>query len=126
LKYWNGTSYYAYGVGACSYIGFDRINNVTSIEKYIEKLDKNELPAETTIREDREMQMRNALIFGLRKREGVDIATFSRAYGISPLKLFPEEGSILLESGMLEVSGPYLRLTFAGMLVSNEILCQVI
>jgi putative oxygen-independent coproporphyrinogen III oxidase len=126
LKYWNGSSYYAYGVGACSYVELNRINNISTIERYIEMVNKNELPIESIVSEDKEMQMRNSLIFGLRKRQGVDTGAFEKTYGISPLTLFPDAGNTLLEGGMLEISGPFLRLTFNGMLVSNEILSQVI
>ncbi len=63
LKYWNGSSYYAYG-GSLFVHPFNRTNNISTIERYIEAVDKNELPIESTVSEDKEMQMRNSLIFG--------------------------------------------------------------
>lgn len=126
LKYWNGSSYHAYGVGACSYVESTRTNNISSMQPYIEQIKNGSLPIELTIEEDKEMRMRNSLIFGLRKREGVGISEFQKNFDISPLALFPEEGSNFLQTGMLEIVENRLRLTLEGMLVSNEILSLIV
>lgn len=126
LKYWNGDFYYGYGLGAASYVDSIRTNNIPEIQSYIRALHEGKLPVESSVEEDRETQMRNHLIFGMRKREGIGITNFQSNFGISPLSLFPEDGCNLIESGMLEVSGDRLRLTLEGMLLSNDILSLVI
>lgn len=126
LKYWNADFYYGYGLGAASYVDFIRTNNIPEIQGYIRAIQEGKLPVESTVEEDRETQMRNHIIFGMRKREGIDVTNFQSNFGVSPLSLFPEDGCNLIESGMLEVSGDRLRLTFEGMLVSNDILSLVI
>ncbi len=126
LKYWTGAPYFAYGAGACSYVGSTRTNNVASVGEYMEAIENNELPIASIVQENKETRMRNFLIFGLRKRDGVDLSEFQTSFGMSPLALFPADGRGLLESGMLEITGNRLRLTFTGMLVSNEILSLVV
>jgi oxygen-independent coproporphyrinogen-3 oxidase len=125
LKYWNNEPYYAYGAGACAYIDQTRTSNISSIQKYLESLESERLPVESAIHESKETQMRNFIIFGLRKRSGINVTEFQAMFGMSPLELFPERAN-LLENRMLEFSENRLRLTFTGMLVSNEILSQVV
>lgn len=123
LKYWTNAPYEAYGAGACSYVNYVRAKNLSSIEEYIQSLKENQQPVESKSLDDRETVMRNALIFGMRKTEGVNRTTFQSEFGQDPASLFPSE---LLDEGLLEIADSNLRLTFRGMLLSNEILSNVI
>lgn len=126
LKYWNGDPYEGYGVGACSYVRSYRTQNVRELNRYIERIGCNLSPLENRTEEDRETKMRNRLIFGLRKRKGIHAAEFEQEFGIQALSLFQGEGASLLEGGLLELSEDHLRLSLAGMLISNEILSLVV
>lgn len=126
LKYWNGDPYEGYGIGACSYVGSYRTQNVRELNRYVERISCNLSPSKDRTEEDRETQMRNRLIFGLRKREGVHLAEFEQEFGIHALSLFQEDGASLLKEGLLELSEHHLRLSLAGMLISNEILSLVV
>jgi oxygen-independent coproporphyrinogen III oxidase len=123
LKYWTNAPYEAYGIGACSYVNFERAKNVSSIQQYIQLLNRNESPAESKLLDDRDTVMRNALIFGMRKTEGVNRVLFQSEFGHDPASLFPTE---LLDEGLMEIADSHLRLTFRGMLLSNEILSNII
>ena len=122
LKYWSDAPYYAYGAGASSYLGSTRITNLREVARYIDAMENGKNPAESSTLEDQETRVRNALIFGLRKREGVEIPEFEKRYGVAAVSLFPDDAHEFLEAGLLEIRGKYLRLTLSGMLVSNEIL----
>ena len=125
LKYWTAAPTYAYGAGACSYHDTLRIQNAASVTDYIAAVRAGRPPVATSVAEDPDTRMRNTLIFGLRRREGVAIPEFERHYGVSPLELFPDSGE-LLSGGFLEVQAGRLRLTFRGMLLSNEILSRLV
>ena len=65
--------------------------------------------------------MREAAFTGLRRREGIDLATFRRRHGAD---LLDEYGPALrdsFEAGLLETGGGRLRLTDRGLLISNEV-----
>ena len=125
IKYWTNTPYAGFGAGACSYWDHVRTTNLRSVSAYIAAVNKGELPEEISAAEDHETQMRNAVIFGLRKRQGIDLDEFHEAYGVSALTLF-DQADEYMRSGFLEVSENHLRLTLRGMLVSNEILASVL
>lgn len=126
LKYWNGNPYEGYGIGACSYTGGYRTENVRELNRYIDRIASDLSPIKNRIEEDRETKMRNRLIFGLRKREGVHTTEFEQEFGTSVMSLFQAEGATLLENGLLELSEDHLRLSLAGMLISNDILSLVV
>jgi oxygen-independent coproporphyrinogen-3 oxidase len=122
LKYWTSASYYAYGAGACSFFDRKRIENLREIPDYIEALAAGRLPVKSEVIEDAETEARNAVIFGLRKIDGIEVAGFQDRYGIHPLSLFENNGNLFLQEGFLEEKNGRLRITPEGLLVSNEIL----
>jgi oxygen-independent coproporphyrinogen III oxidase len=126
LKYWTSAPYYGYGVGACSYYEQRRIQNLREIPAYIDAIASGELPIESEALENRETEARNAVIFGLRKIDGIDVEAFQCNYGIHPLSLFENKADLFLAEGYLELHNGRLRLTSEGLLLSNEILTSAI
>jgi oxygen-independent coproporphyrinogen-3 oxidase len=126
LKYWTSAPYYGYGVGACSYYEQRRIQNLREIPQYIRSIASGELPIESETSENLETEARNAVIFGLRKTDGIDVESFKSTYGIHPLSLFENKADLFLAEGFLELHDGRLRLTSGGLLLSNEILSSAI
>jgi putative oxygen-independent coproporphyrinogen III oxidase len=126
LKYWTSAPYYGYGVGACSYYEQRRIQNLREIPAYVQSITSGELPIEAETLESRETEARNAVIFGLRKTDGIDVENFKITYGIHPLSLFENKADLFLAEGFLELHEGRLRLTSGGLLLSNEILSSAI
>jgi oxygen-independent coproporphyrinogen-3 oxidase len=126
LKYWSDAPYYAFGAGASSYVRSIRATNIRSVAAYITAIEEGGDAIEMSVIEDADTRMRNALIFGLRKMEGVNIGDFRRSYGIQPIELFGEAGEEYLRGGFLEMNDTHLRLSPAGVLVSNEILSRAV
>lgn len=126
VKYWDGTPYYGYGAGACSFVDSARIENHPSVTAYIQAVTAGKLPVQSASAEDEETTMRNLVIFGMRRREGIDLHEFEQKYRQPLLSLFHGQAGEFLESGLMEISGSRLRLTLAGMLVSNDILSTVV
>jgi putative oxygen-independent coproporphyrinogen III oxidase len=126
LKYWTSAPYYGYGVGACSYYEQRRIQNLREIPAYIQSVVSGKLPIESEISENRETEARNAVIFGLRKTDGIDVENFKVTYGIHPLSLFENKADFFISEGFLELHEGRLRLTSGGLLLSNEILSSAI
>jgi oxygen-independent coproporphyrinogen III oxidase len=126
LKYWTSAPYYGYGAGACSYYEQRRIQNLREIPVYIQAINSGELPIESETSENLETEARNAVIFGLRKTDGIDVESFKITYGIHPLSLFENKADLFLAEGFLELHNGRLRLTSGGLLLSNEILSSAI
>jgi oxygen-independent coproporphyrinogen III oxidase len=126
LKYWTDSPYYAYGAGACSYLRPFRNRNQPDVAKYIELIEADQSPVVETIREDEETTARNALIFGLRKVNGIDLAVFETLYRRTAHSLFGSALEDHVSAGLLEIDENQLRLTRKGMMLSNEILCSLI
>lgn len=126
LKYWTNAPYYGYGAGACSYYEQRRIQNLREIPAYIQSIRSGQLPVESETSENRETEARNAVIFGLRKTDGIDVESFKITYGIHPLSLFENKADLFLAEGFLELHNGRLRLTSGGLLLSNEILSSAI
>lgn len=111
LKYWKLEPYAGFGAGAHSYDGRLRRANAETATGYVERWRAGLPPAveEVPARTDEER-----FFVGLRLAEGIrpSMEEWRRwADAIRPL----------VASGMLEVAGGALRLTRAGLLVSNEV-----
>jgi oxygen-independent coproporphyrinogen-3 oxidase len=65
--------------------------------------------------------MSEAAFTGLRRREGIDLATFRRRHGADLLREYGPALRDPLEAGLLSAEDGRLRLTDRGLLVSNEI-----
>jgi oxygen-independent coproporphyrinogen-3 oxidase len=124
LKYWTDAPYYAYGAGACAYHNHQRTRNHSDVLRYIEAMEEHQAIHEEAISESEDTRARNALIFGLRKTEGINIPEFIAEYRRDPRQLF---GAGIDEfTGLLEVRNDQLRLTEQGLLLSNEILSSAL
>jgi oxygen-independent coproporphyrinogen-3 oxidase len=126
LKYWTDQPYYAFGAGACSYGNYRRTRNHRHVSTYIEAIEQGITIYEEEILESEDTRLRNALIFGLRKTQGVNVPAFITEYNRNPLDLFGESLDEYIRSGLVDFSNAYLRLTEQGLLVSNEILSTVL
>ena len=124
LKYWTDAPYYAYGAGACAYYDQQRTKNHGDVLRYIEAMEQHQSIYEENIMESEDTRARNALIFGLRKTEGVNIPAFIAQYQRDPRELFRRD--IDEFAGLLDVQDGHLKLTERGLLLSNEILSDAL
>lgn len=110
INYWNNGEYYGFGMGAVSYIDKYRLVNTKSLTKYLSGkylMDKSY--------EDREKEISNTLILGLRKIDGIDIDKFNDRYQINIIDLYNikeliKEGKLVIDNKRLYVNSKYLYL----------------
>jgi oxygen-independent coproporphyrinogen-3 oxidase len=121
MKYWAGAAFYGMGCGAHSYDGRARWVNTLKTESYIDSVEATG----RAVRERHELSEREraeeALFMGLRLSEGVSLEDFTLEYGLDILDRYGDELARLAEADLLEVDERRLRLTEAGMLLSNEV-----
>ena len=119
LTYWNNERYYGFGLGASGYIDNIRYTNNRNMDKY----NAGNYVYEKEII-DKKIDMENELIFGLRKREGVNKNVFVSKYSSKVEDNF--DIISLIEYGLLEDDGKNIWIPIDKLYVSNSILVNFI
>jgi len=119
--YWAAASYYAAGPGAARYVDGRREVNHRSTTTYIRRVLSGQSPVAEAEQLDDTMRAREALVLAMRRLRGVERQAFARQTGFEVDRLIGRELPDLVERGLLEDTGPGVRLTRAGLLVSDAI-----
>ena len=123
LKYWRGGDYIGVGPSAHGRFRGWLTANPRSVEAWTAALSEGRLPHERTEKLTGRRIAEDAVIFGLRLAEGVDLESLralTEGEDISP------RIEKLLAGGTAEVQSGRLRLTPRGFLVSNEVIAWLL
>lgn len=122
LIYWRQEPYIGFGVSAASYLDGLRWTNTGSMGRYLasaadppgpELAGSERLPARGAAGE--------AIMLGLRTREGADLGRVRARWGIDPEAEWGEEIGQFVEDGLVVRDGPRLRLTRRGVMLANAV-----
>ena len=119
--YWRGESYFAVGPGAARYVDGWREMNHRSTTTYLKRVLAGQSPVAERERLPPPDAARERLVFGLRMLEGVDRALFAAATGFQIDDLVGPALRRFVDQGLLEDTGGRVRLTRAGLLVSDAL-----
>lgn len=126
INYWNNGDYLGLGVNAHSALHLRdkwvRFRNHETIEEYVKTLGENKLPLAETQEIEREDEMFECVMMGLRKIDGVRRAEFEARFGIDPVEQFASAVSAATLDGMMEVTEERMKLTRRGLDFQNEVL----
>ncbi len=116
LKYWRLEPYTGFGADAHSFDGAMRWSNVESAQEYVQRQQAGMSPRHT---EEPANIVEERFFVGLRLMRGIqpDAAEWQR---------FERPIGNFIRDGLLESDGAMLRLTPAGVLLSNEVFCEFI
>ena len=117
--YWENEEYYGFGLGAVSYLDWERINNTRNFSKYVKNFDIYDI-----IKEDLDTRMDNEIMLGLRMRRGVSRRKFRERYDRDIDEVYDIEGLVSL--GVLDDNGEYVSINEDYVYVSNEVIVRVI
>jgi len=122
-NYWQRKSYLGLGPSAHSFFNKLRWANVRSLPIYQRKLDAGELPLELEETIDQKKALEEALLLGLRQKEGICPENFRKEFGCDLgknelLKKLTAQNFALTENGRL-------RLTPLGFYVSDRIISEL-
>ncbi len=112
--YWSLDPYIGVGLGAHGFIDGYRTFNERALPKYIDHYQK-----EKTF-QTKEMLLQDDMIFGLRKKVGVDIEKIEEKYQINLFETYPKIQE-KMELGLLTLENGNLKLTKKGMLLGNQV-----
>jgi putative oxygen-independent coproporphyrinogen III oxidase len=119
--YWAAEGYYAAGPGAARYVAGRREVNHRSTTTYLRRVLAGQSPvaeAETLSPEDR---AREALVIGLRRLDGIEREEFAARTGFDLDALAGDALDRYTALGLFEDDGRHIRLTRAGLFVSDAI-----
>ncbi|MBP7791892.1 MAG: radical SAM family heme chaperone HemW [Candidatus Goldbacteria bacterium] len=122
LNYWNIGEYTGIGASASSCFNGKRYTNVKSIEGYVEKIRKNESPADFEEKYTEDKKIKDYIMLKLRTTEGIKYGSFIEKFGFD----FRGKYSNIIDKFRKTVyvieTKDGLSLTPKGFLVSNRIL----
>lgn len=119
LTYWDNNEYYGFGLGASGFVNNVRYDNTRSLNNYCNG--KYRINEEVM---NKEKNMENEMILGLRKTNGISCSKFLKKYGIEVEKVFQidkllKEGKLIKKEDNIFISDDYIYL-------SNDILINFI
>lgn len=125
LKYWRYEPFLGLGPSAASHAGRRRWSNEPSLAAWSEALERGRDPRGEVVELDAPGAAREALVFGLRLVEGVDLGAIGERLGVDVASIHGRAIDGLVADGLLVRDGDRLRIPTAKLLVSNAILSRL-
>jgi oxygen-independent coproporphyrinogen-3 oxidase len=122
LNYWNRGEYIGIGAGAHSFFDKKRTLNVRDVMRYIETVNIGMTPVDEEVEITPDDALKEFIFLGLRKTEGINI-------GYLPAEkrhAFNKAVEFLVSHGLVELDDNYLRLTRKGLIMSSEVIVQIL
>jgi len=124
LNYWRHGKYLAIGPSASGFDGKRRWKNLSDTGRYIDAIKSGDSTTDEEEQLSTEQLISEALMLGLRLREGVSLRRLSSAYDVDLMSLYSGTIRSLEKIGMLEVEGDIIHLTSDGLFVSNAVISE--
>ncbi len=123
---WTQNEYLGFGIAAASYEDKVRYSNTKNLEEYIENIKNNQFDKNINIEEkqDRETEMSEYIILGLRKIEGLSLPAFEEKFKERLMKIKTYRIKIynLLNKELIVLTGDErMKLTDKGLNVANMV-----
>lgn len=122
--YWRRLPYIGFGTSAASQFDKKRWSTVANIKEYIKRIEKGEAVTQEILHLTEENEMEETMFLGLRLMEGVSKENFLRYFHKDIYEIYGKVLSKFINKGFLLDEGGFIRLTEAGIDVSNSILCE--
>lgn len=121
LDTWRMQEWYGFGPSASGQVGLRRYTNPHSLDAWLEGVKSGNMPYvdETGLRQE-DIAL-DALIFGLRMVEGVDLKAWRERFGLEVSPDLARFFTQLMENGLALRTGNLLTLTIEGRLVADRI-----
>jgi oxygen-independent coproporphyrinogen-3 oxidase len=123
LKHWVDGTYLGLGMSAASYLDGERWTNPRRLREYERAIRDGGAEREPF---DPHVRAGEALVFGLRRAEGVDLSELASRYGAESLAGRRGPLARAVERGLAEWHGQSVRLTDRGMLLADELFVELL
>ncbi|KAF0825580.1 radical SAM family heme chaperone HemW [Cytobacillus firmus] len=121
ITYWDNEWYFGFGAGAHGYVNGLRRSNHGPLKKYMEQIEKGQLPILEEHKVPLEEQMEEEMFLGLRKKAGVSISRFKEKFGKDPLVHFENQIKQHTEKKLIIAGEEHIKLTRRGRFLGNEV-----
>ena len=119
MNCWNQNEYIGFGVAAHSYINDIRFSNECDFDKYLsESFDEIFSINEKQTIEDK---VKEYMMLGFRKIDGIKISKFEEKFGINPLLAFRFEIEKMVKQDLIEIDLDNIKLTQKGLDFANTV-----
>lgn len=122
--YWRGEEYLGCGAGAVSCIDDLRLRNLNKLESYVEAMRTTGNAAQWSEALDADTRRHEAVMLGLRMREGIEFARFDQQFGVSFTETYARQLAPLLDGGLIELTPNSCRLTDKGLFVADAVIVE--
>ena len=118
---WNQEEYIGFGLASHSYVNKKRFSNVYNLENYINNIEENKFEKNVIIEEeqDKEAQMKEYMMLGLRKISGISIQKFKNKFIENPIFIYYKELEKLTKEDLIEIDDDKIKLTEKGLDLAN-------
>ncbi len=122
INYWDRGEYLGVGAGAHSFFKGKRSGNIRDLDSYMESINSSVMPVNEEIAVTEQDEFNEMIFLGLRKTEGID------------MRLIPDKEKLLKNKavdalkrhGLIKIEDCYLRLTLEGLVMSTEVMVQIL
>lgn len=123
MNCWNQESYLGCGLAAHSYFQGIRFSNIENLKKYISNYKSGESVHNIVFHEhqDKTAMMKEYMLLGLRKIEGVNITKFKNKFSENPVYVFRNELNKLVLEELVEIVENDVKLTSKGLDLANQV-----
>lgn len=123
--YWHGLPYIGLGPSAHSYDGErNRSWNISDFEKYLSAMESGKTDRESEILTEEELR-EESIMTSLRTAEGIDLEAFATRFGTLEKQALLKSAAPHLRLGTIASDSHHLRLTPAGVMISDEIIADL-
>lgn len=121
INCWKQMEYIGFGTAAHSYLDSKRFSNIESVKIYIENIESGRMEKNSIIHEEQDQEeiKKEFMLLGLRKIQGVNIQDFKNKFGDSPIFMYMNELSKLVDEGLIIIEEDNIRLTSKGLDLAN-------
>ncbi|TMB61581.1 MAG: hypothetical protein E6J54_31365 [Deltaproteobacteria bacterium] len=120
--YWRGEEYLRLGPSAQSYLNGCRFGNVDDLEAYHRALESGNLPIQGRERLTPDQRRREAIVFGLRLIEGIDLGILQETTD----RTWEQVLGRLMDQGLLEELAGRVRMTERGRRFADSIAVELL
>ena len=99
----------------------DSSENISNLEEYIQNCNNNNFEKNTILEEvqDKNLQMNEYMILGLRKINGISIQQFENKFNENPIMLYKEQFQKLNRENLIIIDGDIIKLSNKGLDLAN-------
>lgn len=122
--YWANRPYIGIGPSAGSYWSGKRMVNVSDIDRYIRRIEKNQPGYRRHEQPDAAERICETAVLNLRTRRGIDLVEFQMRTGADFKQIFSAPLKRYEQQGLIEVTADCVRLSREALAVADPILCD--